>query len=176
MAFGGLIGKETQVDLSQYVTETELNSKGFATQSWVSGQGYVTQNWVEDKINSIVTVEGFSILNDNWYYRKLFVENSYNSLPFSINLPSGNIAGYCIYYNFGNASGSSYLSSYYKSIEQRTFSVYATQNGNIFSVNVNEAAPIMFSASSNPNIATFSRWGSISCNYATIDFFIKIVS
>ena len=38
MAFGGLIGKETQVDLSQYVTETELNSKGFATQSWVNEQ------------------------------------------------------------------------------------------------------------------------------------------
>ena len=38
MAFGGLIGKETQVDLSQYVTETELNSKGFATQSWVTQQ------------------------------------------------------------------------------------------------------------------------------------------
>ena len=49
MAFGGLIGKETQVDLSQYVTETELNSKGFATQSWVSGQGYATQSWINSQ-------------------------------------------------------------------------------------------------------------------------------
>lgn len=49
MAFGGLIGKETQVDLSQYVTETELNSKGFATQSWVGSQGYATQSWVNSQ-------------------------------------------------------------------------------------------------------------------------------
>ena len=112
MAFGGLIGKETQVDLSQYVTETELNSKGFATQSWVSGQGYATQSWVNSqgfaKTSQIPSVpSGFgSVVNIgtvNSTYKTIRPNSSGIYLFYSEEIP-----GTPIVFDMGNIYGSSF--------------------------------------------------------------------
>lgn len=169
MAFGGLIGKETQVDLSQYVTETELNSKGFATQSWV-----------EDKINSVVTDEGFSVLNNNWYYRKLFIENR-DIAPLSISLPEGNVTKYFAYYNGNVFYNSYYLLSYYDGISSdygnKANTLAAYQQGNEFLVNYSSSCPLTISIQSNPSMVVFTNTQPTQWYVGLgIDFFVKIVS
>ena len=123
MAFGGLIGKETQVDLSQYVTETELNSKGFATQSWVNSQGFAKTSQipsVPSGFGEVITItqdinsNGISVnnlSNNATYLFYGYVSRSYGQ--YTISQP--------LVFPIGNASFSNrlYYTSYFYT-ENRT--------------------------------------------------------